>query len=84
LGDSGGINPVYFSISNKKEFYALSEDSRSAKSAVENSRGLLFDTYQEQLGWGRYAMTSPEGLDGVGIGGEARQEICTDTSVRTG
>ena len=34
-------------------------------------------------GWGRYAMKSPEGLDGVGIE-EARQEICTDTSVRTG
>ncbi len=31
-----------------------------------------------------YVRKSPEGLDGVGIGEKARQEVGTDTSVRTG
>jgi hypothetical protein len=49
LGNSGGINSVYFSISHNF-FLLLRRVSKGVKRAVENSRGLLFDAYQERLG----------------------------------
>ena len=50
-----------FQFLSKKKFMLFRRVSKSAKSAVDNSRGLLFNTYQEHLGelrkevprWGR-------------------------------
>ena len=39
-----------FQFLSKKNVMLFRRDSRSAKSAVYNSRGLLFDAYQERLG----------------------------------
>ena len=43
------MNSVYFSIS-QRFFLLLRRVSKGVKRAVENSRGLLFDAYQERLG----------------------------------
>ncbi len=48
LGNSGGINSVYFSISHKDFFLLLQRISQGKKRAIENSKGLLFDAYQGQ------------------------------------
>ena len=50
-----------FQFLSQKNFMLFRRVSKSAKSAVDNSTGLLFDTYQERLGelrkevprWGR-------------------------------
>jgi hypothetical protein len=39
-----------FQFLTKKNFMLFRRVSRSAKNAVDNSRGLLFDAYQERLG----------------------------------